>query len=622
MDMKPRDLRRSLFLLDARRVIARLLVLSALWGCQAPKQDDFQSAGGIAANPEAILRGSVVYVGPPPRCEYDGKTATRVIGRAILTLFEYANPPPPEGRATSASNLLTISGSKLFSLADCLLAGQAVDETSKLTRSVPFEWPTIPLMPGKAMDYQVRGFYDYDEDMNPFFSVKRLPTAGDIAGAAVNDITDASKGLLRVSIPARERAKKGFIRSGITVALGNYIWTELPAFTLSPTHRKLSGEAKLVVEIDLSIAGPDAAKTVRGVFNLTCGSSNPTADCGLSLQSLQKAAVSKTFAEAGMQFDFDAKGYAFFLEPVDLTTVKKGAPDVARPDGVPDPHPLLGSSLGVPWTTPIVLFQRRTATPEARELEARAGIPGVALVGSPLPDETKTQRTFVGKLNLAVPPLAVVDLSPGRSACRVPYAAPGNVTNTFEDRVAQCSDLPTGRYAVNVLHGLAGGRRVNESDSAVSANGVLIEGARYAGQAWSIPNELGEPVQTGEGNELADQGQGGMFIVHDPHPDKTGNCKETLDPRMGVDRAIRYRGLCQASSERIFENSVGVDNLGCLDPTCCDSVVHLCDRPLCPVEKIDGVNVRTSPTKIVGTAKNRLGIPNCIPFAMPDLCCK
>jgi len=624
MDMNTRDFSRSLLHFDARLLVAALCVLSALWGCGDPKQDDFQSEGGIAANPEAIFRGSIVYVGPPPSCVYEGDKPTRVIGRVILTLFEYTNPPPPEGRATGASNLFTLSGSKLFSLADCLPEGEAIDPKSKITRSVPFEWPTIPLVAGKAMDYQVRGFYDYDEDMNPFFSVKRLPTAGDIAGAAVNDITDASKGFLRVSVPSREDAKNGAIRSGITVALGNYVWTELPAFKLSPSYRKLSAEAPLVVEVDLSIAGPDVAKTVRGVFNLTCGSSNPALDCGLSLQSLKKSAVSETFAEAGVELDFDKKRYAFFLEPIDLITVEMGAPDVVKPDGEADPHPLLGSSLGVTWTTPIVLFQRRTNadTPAAAAIEAEAGIPGVALVGSPLPDETKTQRVFVDKLNLAVPPLAVVDLSPGRSTCRVPYAAPGNVTNTFEDRVAQCSDLPTGRYAVNVLHGLAGGERVKESDTDVSANGVLVEKARYAGQAWSIPNELALPEQVGDEYVLADQGQDGMFIVHDPNPTKTGNCKATLDPRMMVERPITYRGLCNAKSEKIVENLVGVDNLGCLDPTCCDAVVHLCDLPLCEVEKVDGVNVRTSPTKIVGTAENGLGIPDCVPFAMPDLCCK
>src|SRR5512134_3849747 len=89
------------------RLLAALLGCG-LGACTQPSQDDFRSEGGIAPDPVGVIEGSVVYVGPPPTCDMDGDDPTRVRGRVILTLFEYDNPPPPEGRARSAENLLVI----------------------------------------------------------------------------------------------------------------------------------------------------------------------------------------------------------------------------------------------------------------------------------------------------------------------------------------------------------------------------------------------------------------------------------------------------------------------------------------------------------------------------------
>ena len=99
------------------------------------------------------------------------------------------------------------------------------------------------LLPGRAADYQIRGFFDYDEDMVPLFSLTRLPTQGDIAGAAVNDIQDASKGFFKISLPRLEDAKNGIVREGLTVALGNPVWTERPGFRLDENRRLASNTA-------------------------------------------------------------------------------------------------------------------------------------------------------------------------------------------------------------------------------------------------------------------------------------------------------------------------------------------------------------------------------------------
>lgn len=584
-------------------------LLSGLAGCDAPKQDDFQSQGGIAGDPEGVMRGSVVYLGPRPECDFEGDKPTRVRGRVILTLFQYDNPPPPQGRATSALNLLAISGDKLFAVDDCVAKDKKPDPTKTITRSVPFEWPTIKLLED-ATDYQVRGFYDADEDMNPFFSVKRLPTQGDVVGGALVDVTAPQKGLARVSFPARKDALNGFVRPGVTVALGNYVWTELPAFQAGP-KRSLNAESPLEIEIDFAMRAPKVPETVRNVWELS----------QFSLRSLKKSAVEKTFKEGGIQFDFTPENYAFYVQPVDIRTVKMGEADVAVADTQVDPHPLLGASLGVPWQTPIVLFIRRAATPEQTVFETQGGIPSVTLVGSVLPDETATKQTFVDSINIAVPPLAVVDLNPANSACRIPYAAPGNLTPTYEDRVAQCSDLPTGVFGINVLHGVAGGKRSVEKDETLSANGFTVAGGSLSGQAWSIPNELAEPVQVGDA-ALASQGLDGLFIVHDPSPNDTGDCKNASDPQLLLqEREIVYRGICKEGDEPILENAVGVDNVACLPSLCCDPIKHLCDVPLCPTIKVDGLTVRGSPTEVKPNADG-IKTPDCIPFKMPDLCCK
>ena len=58
-----------------------------------------------------------------------------------------------------------------------------------ITRTAEFTWPELPL--GGA--YQIRGFFDYDGNFNPFFSVTNIPTAGDIGGGAFVDPVRAQR---------------------------------------------------------------------------------------------------------------------------------------------------------------------------------------------------------------------------------------------------------------------------------------------------------------------------------------------------------------------------------------------------------------------------------------------
>jgi hypothetical protein len=596
-----------------------------------PEQDVFRSQGGISPDPTGVISGSVLYVGPRPSCEYRSGRATRVIGRVILTLFAYDNPPPPEGKATTALNLYVVPGGDLFTTADCRPEGAAADPTERLTRSLPFSWSQVALGGKVEIAYQIRGFYDADEDMNPFFSVRNLPTAGDVVGAALTDVQNPSRGLLRIRLPAASSAPNGYIRRGVIVALGNYVWMERPAFQASASHRYLSAEARVSVTPKTDGSGePNPAATLENMFESLCETTD--SGCGFSLQQLEPDAAQDALAAGGVELDFDPEKYAWVSEPVDIVTVNPGAPDDARPDGLPDPHPLLGANAGVPWFTPLVIMTRTAPTAEQAAIEARAGIPNVRLIGSVLLDAAGTgplHRVQLGDLNVAVPPVAAVELDLLDNECRVPYLAPGNYLQAFESRFTYCHDLPTGIYGISALQGVSGGARVAEPDPEVSQNGFVVDGAGPAGQAWTLPNDLAVAEQVGAGKTLASQGRAGLFMVHDPDPDGSGDCTTALDPLTLMVETVRYRGICGPEEERRLENPTGIDGQACLPQSCCDGIAHLCGVGLCPLcsgetcpgIELGGRNIRSGPTRIVRTTATGKAVPDCVPFELPALCC-
>lgn len=596
---------------------AALLSAITAWGCDHVKQDKFSYQGGISPDATAVLEGTVAYIGPRPACKYDAeRNEQRVVGRVFLTLFEYDNPPPPEGTATSAVNLLAISGSQLFSLSDCLPAGVQASESESLTRSVAFRWPGVTLHLSRAVDYQVRGFYDYDEDMLALFSVTRLPTAGDIVGAALNDVQDPSKGFLRIQLPKLEDAEDGVVKSAITVALGNATWTELPAFRLDE-NRKLAADSAFapairVVNGAITADGPGSLRIFRA---LTCasGGSDGTS-CGLTLQRFGLDVLPQLQA-GGVQLEVnDPSSYAFYAEPVDVTTVVPLGGDHTGADGKVDPHPFLGSGLDVDWYTPMVIMQRFVSDAQQAAVEAAARIPAVLMVGSVLLDDAgqPTKSSYLSA-PIAMAPVAAVELIANHSECRVPYFAPGTANLVTDDRVAHCGELPTGYYAVNVFGGIAGGTRSAASNYPVSSDSpVAIKGGLYSGQSWSVPNELADSDQVEPANVLPDQGIAGAFIVHDPSPGQAACTPSSL------------RGICEAELQFGEDTrGEGIDSPACLPRSCCEAILHLCGVPRCALTSrpADGnVVISESPTAVVGTAANGAAIPNCIPFELPSQC--
>jgi hypothetical protein len=577
------------------RLLAGLSIACLGSACEEVPQDDFVFEGGNSPDPTAIFEGSILYVGPAPECVTWPDGSVHIRGNVVLTLFEYDNPPPPEGTATGSLNLLVVSGDQLFGLSDCALNG------AQVTRSVPYTWPRLPLLQGTPKDYQIRGFFDYDDDFIPFFSVTRIPTAGDIAGAALNDVTNAAKGFLRISLPALEDGRKGVLSSGITVALGNRVRTERPAFKLDE-NRRLSASSPFELNF-----GPTGLPNFR---KLTCAQGPDTPDCGLTLLRLgEQERAQLTAAGVALAID-DPSTYAFTAEPVDVKTVLPG-PDQQVPDGVVDPHPFL-AGLGINLFTPMLVLQRMQAP-----IEIDSKVPRAIMVGSVLLDGATalpTKRSYTGGAPIAVAPVVAVELVANDATCRVPYFPPGTSTTILNNRVAHCGELPTGRFAANVLGGVAGGT-LAPADPSVSESGNVIEGGRYSGQSWSVPNELANPVQVGAENVLGHQGVDGTFAVYDPTPDAQTACSEggVLFPRCAGDVA----GVLESALPGI----PNIDTADCLPSRCCEEIKHLWEVPeprLCPY---DEAGIRSSPSAIDHvSAANGMPVPNCLPFELPSQC--
>lgn len=607
--------------------------------CDGTTQDDPRSEGGAAPEPSGVIEGTVVYAGRRPLCERDDEgRPVRIMGRVVLTLFRFDDPPPPAGTAVSAENLLTLPAAELFDdFGDCIPADPGPEERRvSVTRSVSFTWPEIELGDGEEVSYQIRGFYDRDEDFIPFFSVANQPTEGDIAGGAFEDTTAETPRLLRISFDAVSERPEGQRVAGVTVTLGAQVETERPVFHLHPDTRPLSSEAPLP-------STPDPVMAERQIYELTEARlrmfQREPPDPGASDDPARRARAIRTALDAAaLNVDFDDPfAYAWYVREVDLDA-----------DGEADPHPILGDSRGITWQTPITLLQRvRTET------EREAGIPDVALIPTVRPTRTMFQKVFFPTIEIAVVPVAVVTLNPEHPACRIPYVTPDAPLPSYEGSTTECQEVPTGAYSVNVFQGNAGGTRIGGEPcdtmddcpagtacdtgagvcnvpSAISATERNIEGGSFSGQAWSIPNELADPMQLGGEEQTApDQGPLGAFFVHDPDPgtalgrgDGRDGCLRGTDPDTGMERDIAYRDLSEH------------DDPEALRQLCCEPVQHLCGVELCePVAVAEGADPGRTPYILRGRDEpitvrappesvDADGVPSCIPFRVPAFCCE
>lgn len=616
----------------------------ALAGCITPETDE--PGEGSVPDVSGSIEGTVLYVGQRPECAGEGDART-VRGNVALLLFYADNPPPPQGSAASAESLFILPGSELFELSDCLPAEPTPEDlTTVITRSAEFAWPDIELARGMdaSVDYQIRAFYDRDGDFNPFFSVRRLATKGDVAGGAFVNTAANPPQFARIRFGSADEPPirdQGQVVRGVAVTLGALVNTELPASQLGEGTRALSSEAVVPATSD-----PVMREQLLWDYSRM----------RLSLIDPTSQSWAQTLGAAGMSIDPHPSGYAWFILPVD-----------ADRDGEQDPHPTLGAG-GVMWEHPIVIL-RRARNP----VELRAGIPDAVIIASVRPTQTLSKDTFDPDIDIAVAPIAAVTLDATNPACRVPYIAPGNLAETYERIPVDCQELPTGNYDVNVLTGIAGGRAVDYRqrlmtempelpaavlDSLVGArtdNDWIIEGGSSSSQAWSIPNELGCPdpiyrpnALDEEGNPIAvsqvdedpltncgppegacddsdtnmqcSQGPAGRFSVVDPDG---GNAPDASDQSPGHGVAS-----CQTA---VRASTMMPDTVEYMDipDACCGAVAHLCGLPLCPLRDVAALpngDVRAiREMRVVGedfsVGEDGSITPLCVPFLMPASCC-
>ena len=622
-----------------------LFVLATLLGCEPPEVDP---GPGSVPDVAGAIEGSVLYVGQRPTCEHDANGPTAVRGNVILLLFFSNNPPPPQGSAASAENLLIVPGSELFELDDCLPpAPEPADLTQVITRSTSVVWPEIALAPeGReaGVDYQIRGFFDRDADFNPFFSVRRLATKGDVAGGAFVNTAEDPPQFARIHFDAIDDRPNGQVVSGVAVTLGAIVNTELPASEIGEGSSALSSEAIIPPTTDAVVREQMLWDQTR---------------LSLSLIDPTRQDWVRTLEAAGMSIDPHPSGYGYFVLPVD-----------ADRDGEQDLHPTLGAA-GIRWEHPIVIL-RRARNP----IELAVGIPDAVIIGAIRPTQTASKDTFAPSIDVIAAPIAAVNLDETNPACRVPYIPPGNQpAETYERVPVDCQELPTGNYDVNVLTGIAGGRASSYRqeilqefpglpapilDALVGArtdNGWIIEGGSSSSQAWSIPNELGcpdpyrpnardedgEPITVSQvdpnpltscgppsgpcddadTNMQCSQGPAGRFSVVDPTP---GNAPDTADTSPGHGIAS-----CQ-NAFSVTDMEVRAIEYMAVPEACCAPIAHLCGLPLCPLRDAAALpgsgDVRAIRELRVPGEDYELRddggtlVPLCVPFLMPTSCCQ
>ena len=564
-------------------LLCSLAVLAA--GCAEPEVDELRSEGGASPDPTGVIVGTVLYVGPRPQCTFRGGSPVEPIGRVILTLFEHDNPPPPAGSASSAENLLTIPGARLFTnLVDCLPEGEDPSSDPRpIMRSVAFVWPEIELDPAQPRVFQIRGFYDYDADFNPFFSVTNQPTRGDVVGGAFVDIVTSPPRFLPIAFPSARAAPNGAVNEEPTVTLASVASTTRPMFELGAGTMPLSSEATIPPE-------PDPVRLENALFAL--------ASASLSMFPRMLAAEQRAaFDAAGLGFDLgDPRAYAWYVRELDVDG-----------DGTRDPHPIIGGTAGVPWLSPAMLM-RRLRSPA----ETAAGFPDALLIPTPRPtDHAFGRMVHYPTIDVIVPPVAVVVLDPELPECRVPYVPPGNLGAIYRAPDApiptECHELPTGNYGVAALHGFAGAQFVAVPEGVSPTGFAICEGdtcpaPSFTGQVWQVPNELADPGQLGDpGAVLASQSIAGTFVVFDPDTATSGGGGSVE---------------CRTSLEGTTIDAVPVP------AECCEAVRAFCGLPLCdPIAVPAGAGVAGQMIRGPGTDTDADGELDCTPFAMPASCC-
>jgi hypothetical protein len=532
---------RAIDQLSCASVLAVALGFGALAACDFSSKPPDGARGTVA--------GRVEYTGRAPRCRGD-----EVLGKIVFLLYESDVDPLLGVQRPVAAR--AIDGERLFNVPDdCGATG------GPLTRQFDFELTSFgPRSVLEEKDYRLVAFWDHDDNFVADDVLREEPNRGDVFGAAYENI-DTRRFEPLVFGPSSASGQR---ITGLVVTIDAEVRSERPLFRLEPGFMPLASEAVMPTDAD-AMAWEDA------LFALTM--------TRLQLLPVSTEPHRSALASAGYVVSDDPPRGFFSFEA-----------DPRRLAGELG-HPVF-SYLDYSWETPFTVF-RRVRT----QAEIDTDVPNVYLVPLQRPSQT-TKEVFSPSMDLLVAPIALVDLNPELPVCRVPLMAPSNRADFYERIPTECQELPTGNYEIYTQHGVAGGASTSGVPPNISDTGVRIIGGEYAGQTWTVPNELGR--------FLNDQGDAGQFRVIDmdpltaPDPTMTGDahgvmgCMEADDPmNPGTPRPIVHMQV---------------------PPACCEGVAHLCGLPLCEGEMTGGGVIRQA------TARDG-DRPVCLPFLMPSACC-
>jgi hypothetical protein len=374
-------------------------------------------------DPMGRIEGTLIYQGPPPPAAPGDGRSNLASGRVVLLLFEYDNPPPPQGSASTAVSFQTVSAAQLFQNATVLPDGN-------VRATIAYSFPGI----ARAGEYQIRAFYSRTEQIptatggtaesgfHPLFGVRNLPVRGDVGGGALVDPSAAIPVFAKIVIgeplgpdargrPRYRMPEEGYVARNVTVFIGKQFPTERPMFqvftrpTRVPDPRNPSATIEIPgpnrmtasevppppTQLTDGVPTPGAAleryasdwgllppgtpvlDMVRNpvITDAETGSDVPQFTIGVNLP-MDECAVATL---AGVRCATDPLRHIGFFE-LALDRNENGTIDLTRSSGWADAHPTLftpnplasATDGRLPWLYPLVLL---TKLHEPTEVERR-----------------------------------------------------------------------------------------------------------------------------------------------------------------------------------------------------------------------------------------------------------
>ncbi|WP_394841138.1 hypothetical protein LZC95_29215 [Pendulispora brunnea] len=453
------------------RMLAMVLGSLAFAACDDP---DIFLASDQVGQPAGALEGTVTYTGMLP-CTEGG----HVLGTANLLVLDVRLLPPPEGVGRSAASFNVVAGDTLFASVRGALTFQPngarwCPDPATPPVTVSATWSVGPLAGGV---YQVRGFFDRDGNFDPSFSISNLPTRGDVAGGAIENIAEVAAGRppRYRQLPLGEQESPGVWQIGpdgakigeIAVTLGLPLPTERPIFhsreVLNPKPVPNDNPLQVVMPADFQLAKFDPTDPValeQSFVRVRLGAGVPATEV--------EAASNRPFSLPVR----NGSALIYTREDVDGNGIIDAADHVPDSAFLPSLYPMAVFTK-VPKTPsrvvsgPVVISQGLTIY---KDIASTASAP--TDLRDPSADAIVAVRPSViclDPLDVSKPGAVVITHETDKAGNRIvadEAALKAALSAKFRrpmELVYGC--LPTGAYAMNVVY--------------------------PTGQAWTIPNEAG-----------------------------------------------------------------------------------------------------------------------------------